>query len=405
MSKALIMASIAPMISGFNRDNIRLLQEMGHEVHILANFAEDSDRLVEKNQFFREELEAIGVTVFDVAIDRNPLKPMNLQAFFQIKKIFDKEQYALIHCHTPIGGVLARLAAVESRKKGTKVVYTAHGFHFFNGAPRKNWLLYYPIEKWLSRYTDCLITINEEDYEAAQLRRFKASDLRMVEGVGIDQMRFVPTNDALRKEVREKLGFPKDAFILIYVGELCTRKNQQVVIEAAKYLSSDIPNLKLLLVGNGDKEESFSQQIRQLGVEKQVELLGYRTDVHQLMQMADLVVSSSKQEGLPVNVMEGMATGLPLVVSNCRGNRDLVLDGENGFVVEEEATLFAEAIKKLYTSQFLRETFGAQSLRLIQQYDIKNISNKMKNIYQETLQMASAASITPIASEQKKITR
>lgn len=408
MSKALVMASIAPMVSSFNRDNIRLLQEMGLEVHVLANFADDSEKPTGRNQQFREELEANGITVFDVAIDRNPLKKTNLQVFFQIKKIFDQEQYALIHCHSPIGGVLTRLAAAEARKSGTKVIYTAHGFHFFNGAPRKNWLLYYPVEKWLARYTDCLITINGEDYDAAHLRKFKAGYLTMMEGVGIDQMRFVPTDDELRDEVRKKLGFSKDAFILIYVGELCTRKNQQVLIETAKLLAPDIPDLKLLLVGEGDKRASYVRQIGELDVEEQVELLGYRGDINQLMQMSDIVVSSSKQEGLPVNIMEGMATGLPLVVSNCRGNRDLVRNGQNGFVVEkEEASLFAEAIKQLYDSKSLREAFGAKSVELIQRYGIKNISIKMNDLYHETLQMESGASLTEavLTSEQNKTTR
>lgn len=408
MSKALVMASIAPMVSSFNRDNIRLLQEMGLEVHVLANFADDSEKPTGRNQQFREELEANGITVFDVAIDRNPLKKTNLQVFFQIKKIFDQEQYALIHCHSPIGGVLTRLAAAEARKSGTKVIYTAHGFHFFNGAPRKNWLLYYPVEKWLARYTDCLITINGEDYDAAHLRKFKAGYLTMMEGVGIDQMRFVPTDDELREEVRKKLGFSKDAFILIYVGELCTRKNQQFLIETAKLLAPDIPDLKLLLVGEGDKRASYVRQISELDVAEQVELLGYRGDINQLMQMSDIVVSSSKQEGLPVNIMEGMATGLPLVVSNCRGNRDLVRNGQNGFVVEkEEASLFAEAIKQLYESKSLREAFGAKSVELIQRYGIKNISIKMNDLYHETLQMESGASLTEavLTSEQNKTTR
>lgn len=408
MSKALVMASIAPMISSFNRDNIRLLQEMGLEVHVLANFAEDSEKPTGRNQQFRKELEAKGITVFDVAINRNPVKKTNLQVFFQIKKIFDQEQYALIHCHSPIGGVLARLAAAEARKNGTKVIYTAHGFHFFDGAPRKNWLLYYPVEKWLARYTDCLITINGEDYEAAHLRKFKTSYLTMMEGVGIDQKCFVPTNDELRERMRTKLGFPKEAFILIYVGELCTRKNQQVLIETVKLLVPDIANLKLLLVGEGDKRENFVQQINELGIVEHVDLLGYREDVNELMQMSDIVVSTSKQEGLPVNIMEGMATGLPLVVSNCRGNRDLVRNGQNGFVVEkEEAALFAEAIKKLYTSKALREIFGTQSLQLVQQYGIDNISMKMKILYQEMLQTAVTFTLTAAAltSEQKKTTR
>lgn len=407
MSKALIMASVAPMISAFNRDNIRLLQEMGQEVHVLANFTEDSETAKGRNKAFKEELEAMGVTAFDIAIDRDPLKITNLQSLFQIKKIFDREQYALIHCHSPIGGVLTRLAAAESRKKGTKVIYTAHGFHFFDGAPKKNWLLYYPVEKWLARLTDNLITINDEDFAAAHERHFKARKLTLIEGVGIDQKRFMPTNDELRRKVRRKLGFSEDDFILIYVGELCSRKYQELLIKVTQQLSQDIANVKLLLIGDGDKKNVYQEQIHALGVEDHVDLLGYRTDVHQLMQMADVVVSSSKQEGLPVNIMEGMATGLPLVVTDCRGNRDLVQHGSNGFVIEKEnVASFAAAVKKLYASKALRESFSEQSLQLIEQYGIEKISLKMKKLYQETLQTPIVSSLaTAVASEQKKTIR
>lgn len=173
MKKALILASVSSMIQQFNMNNIAILEDMGYDVHVLANFTNGGTLTEAKSKAFHQELTARGVTVFDVGINRSVLKKDNLDAYKVIKRIMDKENYALIHCHSPIG-VMARLATRSHRKTGTKVVYTAHGFHFFNGASYKNWLVFYPIEKGLARYTDRLLTINEEDYQTSQTKNFKA---------------------------------------------------------------------------------------------------------------------------------------------------------------------------------------------------------------------------------------
>ncbi|WP_407391848.1 glycosyltransferase family 4 protein [Carnobacterium jeotgali] len=384
MEKVLILASIAPMIESFNVPNIHLLQDEGYEVHVLANFKDKNNDANERNQHFRNQLEQQGVKVFDVAIDRNPFEITNYSAYRKIKKIIDFENYTIIHCHSPIGGVLTRLAARESRKKRqTKVVYTAHGFHFFKGAPLKNWMMYYTVEKWLSRYTDCLITINEEDYQTALDKKFKAKRIEKISGVGINKNKFKPIDSNLKNQRRNLLGYNKEDFLLIYVGELSKRKNQKLAINMMKIVSQKLPNVKLLLVGDGELREQYAQQITDLQLENQVFLLGYRTDVNQLMSIADIVISTSTQEGLPVNLLEAMGTGLPIIATDCRGNRDLIHHGENGYLVGlNDSERLAAYVDTLYYSSKLRNDFGLKSLDYIDAYSVERVMSQMTQIYQ-----------------------
>lgn len=383
MDKVLILASIAPMIEGFNIPNIDLLQKEGYEVHVLANFIDENKEANERNNRFKNQLELKGVTVFDVPISRNPYKVMNFEAYKVIKQIIDREDYNFIHCHSPIGGVLSRLAAREARKQHTKVVYTAHGFHFFKGAPMKNWLMYYSVEKWLSRYTDCLITINEEDYHAAQTKHFRAKKIEKINGVGINKNRFKPIDADLKDQRRKSLGYKKEDFLLIYVGELSKRKNQQLAIKMMKKVIQTIPKAKLLLVGDGELKEQYSQQIKDLHLENNVFLLGFRTNVDQLMSISDIVISTSKQEGLPVNILEAMGTGLPIIATDCRGNRDLIHHGENGYLVGlEEDDRLAGYVSTLYHSSSLREAFGLKSIDYLDIYSVQNVMHQMTQIYQ-----------------------
>lgn len=383
MDKVLILASIAPMIEGFNIPNIDLLQKEGYEVHVLANFKDEHTEANERNNHFRNQLEFRGVLVFDIPINRNPFKMINYTAYKEIKQIIDHEDYAFIHCHSPIGGVLSRLAAREARKRNTKVVYTAHGFHFFKGAPMKNWLMYYSVEKWLSRYTDCLITINEEDYHAAQNNHFKVKKVEKINGVGINKNKFKPIDTELKNQRRSILGYKENDFLLIYVGELSKRKNQQLTIDMMKKVVQIIPQAKLLLVGDGELRETYAQQIKDLWLEKNVFLLGYRKDVDQLMSVSDIVISTSKQEGLPVNLMEAMGTGLPIIATDCRGNRDLIHHGENGYLVDlGDGEQLASYVGILYHSSSLREAFGLKNLEYLDKYSVQSVMSQMTQIYQ-----------------------
>ncbi|OJF90747.1 glycosyltransferase family 4 protein [Alkalibacterium sp. 20] len=383
MKKALILASVASMVEAFNQENITLLQKNGFEVHVMSNFHEDDHEKHTNNFDYKKKLEQINVKVYDLPIQRNPLSRENLTVYYQVKKIFKEEDYALIHCHTPIGGVLGRLAAREIKKTGTQVIYTAHGFHFFKGAPIKNWMIFYTVEKLLSSSTDCLITINPEDYNNAVKKHFRMKDIELLNGVGINLNKFRPTTSLKRKTLREKYGYAENDTILIYVGELIKRKNQAQSIRMMSDLVKKYPQIKLLLVGDGQLIKEYSDMIEDLNLSDNIHLLGFRTDVADLMSLSDICISTSRQEGLPVNIMEAMATGLPLVVTACRGNRDLVHDDINGYIVDiDDHVKMADRISTLIQNESLRARFGKRNTFFISPYESRNVNMQMNNIYQ-----------------------
>lgn len=371
MDKVLFVATIDQHIRHFHYPFLQWFKDNGYEVHVASN-GDEKLLYVDKK--------------FNVPFERSPFKLNNLKSYKLLRNIIEKNEYKLIHCHTPVGGAIGRLASISARRKGLRVIYTAHGFHFYTGAPRKNWFLYYPVEKMLARFTDVLITINMEDYTVATNNRFKATKIEYINGVGVDLERFTPQSLEIKRELRKRYAFSDEDFILIYVGELSYRKHQDLLIQAVSTARKDIPNLKLLLVGEGELYEFYDNLIRTLEVEENVDLLGYRKDVADLLMLSDLAVSSSRQEGLPVFVMEAMATGLPLLVSNTRGNRDLVDDGRNGFVFElGDVTRLAHLIIRLYNDKDLRLRCGMQSLSKINEYSVDNILARMKNVYFDVL--------------------
>lgn len=371
VDKILFTATVDSHIKHFHLPYLKWFKEQGFQVHVASRGKENIPYADFK---------------WDIPFSRSPFNKDNIRAYKELKKIIDTNNYRLIHCHTPVGGVLTRLAARRARKKGTKVIYTAHGFHFYKGAPLKNWLLYYPVEKWLARYTDCLITINEEDYELARKKRFQAGSIKKVDGVGVDINRFKPPAEEEKLALRQEYGFNEKDFIIICVGELNANKNQALAIKAVKILKERIPNIKLLLAGRGNMEKQYRKMAEKLGVKDNVLFLGYRRDIPELLSISDIAVSSSRREGLPVNVMEAMATGLPLVVTDCRGNRDLVQNGENGFVVGiNDAEGMAERIEALLVNKSLRVIFGDRSKDKINIYKIESILEEMSRIYKMVL--------------------
>ncbi len=262
-----------------------------------------------------------GLTVHPISCSRSPLSMGNIKAIGQIKKIVEENDYDIVHCHTPIAALCTRLACIKARKRGTKVFYTAHGFHFYKGAPLKNWILYYPMEKLCGRLTDVLITINKEDYGLAK-KKIKAKKVAYIPGVGIDVDKFKDAVDKTTK--RAELNIPENKTVLLSVGELNTNKNHETVIRAIK----DIDNVHYLIAGEGDLHQYLDGIISELNLTDRVNLLGFRNDILELCAMADIFVFPSIREGLPVSVMEAMASGLPCVVTKIRGNTDLI--DENG---------------------------------------------------------------------------
>jgi len=371
--KILYVTTISNTVNAFLTPHIKMLIEEGHEVHCAFNIVQEVN----------EELINLGCKIHNIEFQRSPLRKENIKAYRKLKKLIQQEKYDLVHTHTPVASACVRLACKNFNN--IKVIYTAHGFHFYKGAPIQNWLIYYPIEKWLSKYTDCLITINNEDYKIAK-EKFKAKHVEMVNGVGIDTSKFIPQTLEKKIQLRKQYGLSEKDFILIFVGELNHNKHQDLLINVVFKLKNKIPNLKLLLVGRGDIFEQYKQLTSDLGLEKSVEFLGYRNDVPNLMLISDIAVSSSRREGLPVNVMEAMATGLPLIVTNCRGNRDLVTHGKNGYLIEiDDLDSFAKKVEELYVSKKNREIFGEESRKNIEKYELENVLVEMKNIYSKYL--------------------
>lgn len=367
MKKVLFTATVDSHILHFHMPHIQWFKEQGYEVHVASNGATRLPGVDQK---------------FNVPFERQPLKMNSWEAYKVLKVLLDNNQYDIVHCHTPMGAVLTRFAAKNLRKEGTKVLYTAHGFHFFKGAPLQNWIIYYPIEKLLASFTDCLITMNGEDFQAAQDRKFKATEIKFVHGVGVDLERFQPPTEKQKQVLRQEYGFQQDDFVMIYVAELSPRKNQMMLIEVMKNLKEEFPQVKLLLVGKGDLHDQYQNEIHQSGLSEHIHLLGYRRDVDKLMRLSDIAVSSSRQEGLPVNVMEAMATGLPLVVTACRGNRDLVMQNINGYVTEiDDVPVFTERIKTLTTNELLKKRFGKRSIQLMEAYSLQAVMDELDVIY------------------------
>jgi glycosyltransferase EpsD len=367
VNKVLFVATVDQHIRHFHLPFLERFQQENYEVHVASSGQECLPHVNYK---------------FDIPFKRNPLKLSNIKAFLELKRLISDKNYDIVHCHTPMGGVITRLASREARKHGTKVIYTAHGFHFYKGASFKKWLLYYPIEKWLAKYTDVLITINNEDYKLAIKKKFGARKIEYVEGIGIDLRKFEAPTIELKGKVRAKYGYNPNDFVLFYAAELSHRKNHELLIKVANKLKGEIPNLKLILAGEGELFEDCLEKSKKLQLDNIIDFLGYRTDIKELILTADMAVSSSRQEGLPVNIMEAMAVGLPVVVTNSRGNRDLVENNENGYVVEiDEVDEFADSILLLYNSGNKRKEMGQSSLKLIKNYSLEKVMDKMSKIY------------------------
>lgn len=383
MKKALMIASVASMIDQFNMDNIALLEQLGCRVDVAANFLEGSNTSDQRVAAFRRELEEAGRHCHQTDIPRSIFKVGSiLRSLRQVKALCQAERYDIIHCHSPIGGVVARLAAGKSRKQGTKVIYTAHGFHFFKGAPRKNWLLFYPMERLCARFTDLLITINREDYALAKAK-MRAGRVVYVPGVGLDTKAFSGETDPAA--LREKLGLaPKDRVILS-VGELSRRKNHRVVLEAVAKLAD--PTVHYLICGIGPEEEKLLVLAKALGVEKQLHLLGYRRDIPQILAAADIYAFPSLQEGLPVALMEAMAAGKAVVASDIRGNDDLLAGQPGGVLLDaRDAEGFAQALDKLLNDPEGRGEMGNANRLRIRSFDRSVVNAQMQALYQELLQ-------------------
>lgn len=365
-SKKVLFTSHTANFSKFNRPFMRWFKDQGYEVHYASAGEEevfDCD------------------THFTIPFARSPLKFNNIRAIFQLKKIIDREHYDIIHTHTPMGGLVTRLAAMNARRRGTRVIYTAHGFHFFTGAPLVNWLIYYPVEKWMARRTDTLITINDEDYQCAK-KKFK-TDVKYVPGMGVDPARFEPRlTKKQRTELRKSFDIKQNDFVMIYPAELSKRKRQLWLIDALADFMSNHSDVHLLLPGSDSLDGKCQALVDKLSLGRQIHFPGYRHDIPQLMMASDLAVSSSSQEGLPVNLLEALMAELPIVATDSRGHIDLIKDGFNGYLVDiTDKQKFAVKIANIYNDNIKRDKLALNSIKQLNGYRLADIMPVFTEIY------------------------
>lgn len=307
---------------------------------------------------------------------RSPFSKQTFVAYNQLRELFSKERFNIVHTHTPVGGVLTRIAARDARRNGTKIIYTAHGFHFYSGAPLVNWVLWYPVERFMSRFTDVLVTINEEDYNRA--KKFAHCKVEYVPGVGIDLNKFTCAKDRVAK--RTELDLLEGDFALLSVGDLIPRKNQAVIIETLTQLPDSV---KLFVCGEGIERENLGLQIARLGLNRRVRLLGFRPDMAEIMAACDTLVFPSVHEGLPVSVMEAMASGLPVVASSIRGiDPDLLKDHESGLVLElTDPDHISTAITELMHDAGLRQKLAHNAAKAVVRFGLEDALATTSKIY------------------------
>lgn len=365
--RVLYVTTISLTMNSFFKPHIEMLVREGNQVDIACNLEG-----LPLDELYSE----LGCNSYQIDFSRLPFSRENIKAYGQLKEVIANGNYDIVHCHTPNASAIARLVCRKFRKKdGLKVFYTAHGFHFYKGAPLKNWLLFYSIEKLCSKWTDVLITINQEDYTLAK-KKMKTKRVEYVPGVGIELSRF-ENLEVDKAAKRREIGVPEEAFLLLSVGELNVNKNHQVVIKAISKLGD--PNIHYAIAGEGEKKDYLLQLANEYGVSQQVHLLGYRKDVPQLNRSADAFCLPSYREGLSVSLMEAMACRMPCIASRIRGNIDLV--DENGGAVferssEDECLLAITSVMKRN-----RQDMGKYNGKKIEKFGYSIVSEKIRRLY------------------------
>jgi glycosyltransferase EpsD len=377
--KVLFSATVDSHILNFHIPYLKYFKDQGYEVHVATNGTEKIPYCDVKHT---------------VSFERSPFKFNNLKAIRQLKKIIDIEKFEIIHTHTPMGSVVTRLAARSSRKKtGTIVFYTAHGFHFYTGAPIQNWIIYYPVEKILAHITDVLVTINEEDYMRAQ-KKLRAKNIIKTNGVGVDLKRFRPVHDQKEKDqLRREYGFHKDDLILICVAELNKNKNQGFLMRAMREVLKINPKAKLLICGIGDYEERYRKYIIELDLEHSVLLMGYRKDIHKLMRMSDIGVSASIREGFGLSIVEELASGIPVAISKNRGHIEILQEKYLGsFYPYDKIDDYISILQKTAINSCNGQS--AKRHYFASKFSIPNVINFMATQYSNALTLQSDAHLS-----------
>lgn len=372
MEKILFIATVYKMhIKVFHEPYLKWFKDNGYEVHVIA-----------KNDYNNDEIHDFSYVdkFFDVDFKRSPFSLGNIRAYRRIKSIIKDNDYKLVHCHTPVASVLSRLA-FRNHRKTTRVFYTAHGFHFFRGASLLNWLLFYPLERFLSRYTDVLITINQEDYTRAL--KFRSKKIVKINGVGVDKSRF--NQKQMSDDLRYRLNIPNEKKIILSVGELSKRKNHIIVLKALRQMNPKVRDkFHYVICGQGKYYKKYLKFAQRNSIN--LSLTGFKTNVSDYYQVADIFVFPSRQEGLPVALMEAMSTGLPIICSNIRGNNDLVDSDKGGILLQNiNSKMLRIELVNFIDREYSIKDHEVYNNNKLQKFFIDSVIKDMTDLYKNEL--------------------
>lgn len=370
LKKFLFVCTTDSMIWNFLIPHIRFLQARNHIVDCAC---------AETGFYFKELEDRFRLTVHKIDFQRSPYQVKNIMCLKELVMLIRKNHYDIIHCHEPVGGVMGRVAG---RICGKKVIYTAHGFHFYKGAPLINRMLYETVERFLARFTDVLITINQEDYKAAQTFHLaKGGKSFFIRGIGLDVNAFRQTKVDVELK-RAEFGIGRDQFVVLSVGEFIKRKNYEVALRA--FAKADLPNAIYLICGEGELRARLELLAKELKISRQVIFAGFRKDIKEIVQIADIFLFPTLQEGLGLAAIEGMSAGLPIVASNVRGVNEFLVEGKSGYGLSPlDVDGFSSAIQKLACQRELVEQIGQFNRKHIETFDINKILLQMDSIYEE----------------------
>ena len=367
--KRLLLTCTDLMTIQFMVPHIRYLAENGFSVDLACSVV--GDRLEDVKR-------AVGdvAKIHTLRLVRSPFSPSNFKGYQDLKKLLSENRYDVIWTNEPVMGVMTRLVARKARKSGTKVIYMAHGFHFFKGAPLFNWMMWAPLEILMSRFNDILVTINWEDYNWAK-KHTHTPIIEHIDGIGVD---FSHRESVVsREEKRTQLGITDSDILVLSVGELQKRKNHEVIIKAIAKINN--PDIKYIICGQGVLEKYLLKLTSSLDLQKQVFLLGYRQDIPEIMSACDIFAHPSVREGLGLASLEAMASGLPLITSNVQGVPDYVENGVTGYMCNpKDVDAYAENMNKLVYDKSLRETIGTTNTTCVQKYRVEEIQPVIKGI-------------------------
>lgn len=378
MKKVLLLAPMSSVHERFNKINIKALLDLRCEIHVGANFEIGSEETIKNNLSYKQNLESQGIVVHQIPFRRSSLIK-NLSTFKMCRELFQREKFDMTHCHTETGGLITRMAM--SQKTKTKYVFTPHGMSFYKGCPLKNRILYYSIEKWICNKMDAVLAMNKEEYEV--LQNWKRNNEWYIHGAGID-IDAVKNTVVDKVKKRKEFGVPTDAFLILSIGELNENKNHETIIKAL----AKINNTKIyyLICGEGDLKSKLQNLCTSLNLSNRVIFGGYRRDIFEILNIADIFVFPSFHEGLPVSVMEAMVAGLPIVCSNIRGNVELVEHGKGGFLLKpNDINQFKSGITALINDEKLRKQMASINVENIKKFSNTTVLLELMKIYSKVI--------------------